>query len=60
MCRQNVKLTEALQQMLIQDVQRLFVSDPDAETVTGVLSLSDAARFRSGSCRACLAGRLLA
>ncbi len=58
-CPKNVKLTKALQQMLIQDVQRLFVSEPESETITGVLSLSDAARFQSGSCRACVAGRLL-
>jgi CBS domain-containing protein len=58
-CGKNIKLTEALQQMLIQDVQRLFVSDPASETIVGVLSLSDAARFQSGSCRACLSGRLL-
>ncbi len=59
MCRKNMKLTEALQQMLIQDIQRLFVSEPGSETVVGVLSLSDAARFQSGSCRACVASRLL-
>ena len=41
--RKNIKLTEALQQMLIQDVQRLFVSDPKSETIVGVLSLSDEA-----------------
>ena len=54
-------LSTAIQQMLIRDVQRLFVhrdaSSPDK--ITGVLALSDSARFRSGSCRACTAGRLL-
>ncbi|MCP3951729.1 MAG: CBS domain-containing protein [Desulfobacterales bacterium] len=58
-CWKNIKLTEALQQMLIQDVQRLFVGEPESGTIVGVLSLSDAARFQSGSCRACLSGRLL-
>ncbi len=54
-------LSTALQQMLIRDVQRLFVRDDASEPgrITGVLALSDAARFRSGSCRACTAGRLL-
>jgi hypothetical protein len=33
-------------------------SSPDR--ISGVLALSDAARFRSGSCRACTAGRMLA
>jgi signal-transduction protein with cAMP-binding, CBS, and nucleotidyltransferase domain len=54
-------LSTAIQKMLVQDVQRLFVfpdgSDPN--DISGVLALSDAARFRSGSCRACTAGRLL-
>ena len=54
-------LSTAIQQMLIRDVQRLFVhadaSRPDH--ITGVLALSDSARFRSGSCRACAAGRIL-
>jgi len=54
-------LSKAIQEMLISDVQRLFVhadeSNPDH--ITGVLALSDSARFRSGSCRACTAGRLL-
>ena len=52
---------DAIQQMLIHDVQRLFVhADASApDHITGVLSLSDSARFRSGSCRACSAGRIL-
>jgi CBS domain-containing protein len=54
-------LSTAIQQMLISDVQRLFVhfdvSSPNR--ISGVLALSDSARFRSGSCRACNAGRIL-
>jgi CBS domain-containing protein len=57
----DARLFMAIQQMLVRDVQRLFVcrdaSSPDR--ITGVLALSDAARFRSGSCRACAAGRIL-
>jgi CBS domain-containing protein len=57
----DARLSDAIQQMLVEDVQRLFVrkevSDPSS--VTGVLALSDSARFRSGSCRACTAGRML-
>jgi CBS domain-containing protein len=57
----DARLSMAIQQMLVRDVQRLFVcrdaSNPDR--ITGVLALSDAARFRSGSCRACAAGRIL-
>ena len=54
-------LSTAIQQMLLRDVQRLFVH-PDAshsDLITGVLALSDSTRFRSGSCRACSAGRIL-
>ena len=54
-------LSEAIQEMLVRDVQRLFVHD-DAlapNHIGGVLALSDSARFRSGSCRACIAGRIL-
>jgi CBS domain-containing protein len=55
-------LAVAIQQMLIRDVQRLFVHRDNGhpDLITGVLALSDAARFRSGSCRACTAGRILA
>jgi CBS domain-containing protein len=55
------RLSAAIQSMLVRDVQRLFVraDAPGPERITGVLALSDAARFRSGSCRACTAGRLL-
>ena len=59
-CDQTL-LSAAIQKMLIRDVQRLFVY-PDGSgpnDISGVLALSDAARFRSGSCRACTAGRLL-
>ena len=59
-CAQQDTLVAALQEMLLQDIQRLFVHGDDPEWVVGVLSLSDSARFRSGSCRACVSGRLIA
>ena len=54
-------LSGAIEQMLIRDLQRLFVHQDasDPKRITGVLALSDSARFRSGSCRACTAGRML-
>lgn len=52
-------LVKALQEMLLRDIQRLFVHLDTPGNIVGVLSLSDSARFRSGSCRACVAGRLL-
>jgi len=58
-CSTNDFLSLALQQMLLKDVQRLFVYKKDPTCMVGVLSLSDSARFRSGSCRACTSGRLI-
>jgi CBS domain-containing protein len=58
-CPQDTLLAVAVQQMLLHDVQRLFVHGDTPDTITGVLSLSDAARFRSGTCRACTASRLI-
>jgi CBS domain-containing protein len=58
-CDANDFLSKALQQMLLKDVQRLFVYKDDPDCIVGVLSLSDSARFRSGSCRACTSGRLI-
>lgn len=58
-CDTNDFLSLALQQMLLKDIQRLFVYKDDPAHIVGVLSLSDSARFRSGSCRACTSGRLI-
>jgi signal-transduction protein with cAMP-binding, CBS, and nucleotidyltransferase domain len=52
-------LWEALQHMFLKDVQRLFVHAADPGSIIGVLSLSDAARVRSGSCRACMPSRFM-
>jgi signal-transduction protein with cAMP-binding, CBS, and nucleotidyltransferase domain len=56
---QSAFLWEAIQHMFIKDVQRLFVHAGDPLRIIGVLSLSDAARVRSGSCRACLPSRFM-
>lgn len=58
-CEANSILVKALQKMLIRDIQRIFVHQDNPGTIVGVLSLSDSARFRSGSCRACVPGRLM-
>jgi CBS domain-containing protein len=58
-CSTEADLADAIQQMLIRDVQRIFVHAGIPDEITGVLSLSDAARFRSGSCRACTSSRLM-
>lgn len=59
-CEQSDLLTIALQSMLLRDTKRVFVYHKNPEAIVGLVSLSDAARFRSGSCRACLAGRMVA
>jgi len=58
-CHGEAELSDAIQQMLLRDVQRIFVHGSDPAEIVGVLSLSDAARFRSGSCRACTSSRLM-
>jgi CBS domain-containing protein len=50
-------LYDALQYMFLKDVQRLFVQSEPSGRVSGVLSLSDAARTRSGTCKACRLSR---
>lgn len=58
-CDADIDLSDAIQQMLLRDVQRIFIHAGDPNKIVGVLSLSDAARFRSGSCRACTSSRLI-
>jgi len=58
-CAAQADLADAIQQMLLKDVQRLFVHADDPGQIVGILSLSDAARFRSGSCRACTPSRFI-
>ena len=58
-CPGEAQLSDAIQQMLLRDVQRIFVHASDPANIVGVMSLSDAARFRSGSCRACTSSRLI-
>jgi CBS domain-containing protein len=58
-CDQQSSLTEALRHMFLNDVQRLFIHDGDSGHIIGVLSLSDVAQVRSGSCRACSASQII-
>lgn len=57
-CEQDTFLALAIQEMIFWDIHRLFVYRGDPREMVGVLSLSDAARFRSGTCRACLVSRI--
>jgi predicted transcriptional regulator len=56
---QKSDLAGAIREMFLKNVQRLFIHGDDPSRVVGVLSLSDAARVRSGTCRACLASRIM-
>ncbi|MFZ5448013.1 MAG: cyclic nucleotide-binding/CBS domain-containing protein [Thermodesulfobacteriota bacterium] len=51
-------LVNALRRMIFSDVSRLFVYQESPRHIVGVFSLSDAARFRSGTCRACVSSRI--
>jgi CBS domain-containing protein len=57
-CDQEELLSGAIQQMIFTDIHRLFVHRGDPKEISGVLSLSDAARARSGSCHACVSSRI--
>jgi signal-transduction protein with cAMP-binding, CBS, and nucleotidyltransferase domain len=58
-CDQGSLLDEAIRLMLFKDVHRIFVNSGDPLQIVGVLALSDAARTRSGSCRACVSSRII-
>lgn len=57
-CNQDDFLEDAIHKMIFTDIHRLFVYKEDTENIVGVLSLSDAARIRSGSCHACVSSRI--
>ena len=57
-CDVNLLLEEAINKMIIADIHRLFIHEGETSNIVGVLSLSDAARVRSGSCCACVSSRI--
>lgn len=57
-CEVNLLLEEAVNKMIIADIHRLFIHEGETSNIVGVLSLSDAARVRSGSCYACVSSRI--
>ena len=57
-CDEDQLLETAIKEMIFGDVQRLFIHRGDSDHVVGVLSLSDTARIRSGSCHACVSSRI--
>ena len=57
-CEESEYLEIAIRKMIFSEVHRLFVYRKNPDTIVGVLSLSDAARLRSGSCQACVSSRI--
>jgi CBS domain-containing protein len=57
-CDGDDVLVNPLRRMIFSDVSRLFVYKETPGHIVGVFSLSDAARFRSGTCRACVSSRI--
>jgi CBS domain-containing protein len=57
-CEQEELLVTALQKMIFSDIHRLFIFKGSPSNLVGVFSLSDAARIRSGTCRACVTSRI--
>ena len=57
-CEETEFLEGAIQKMIFSEVHRLFVHKTASQNIVGVLSLSDAARLRSGSCHACVSSRI--
>ena len=57
-CHERELLEESIRRMILGEISRVFIYKESKEMVTGVLSLSDAARIRSGSCRACSSTRI--
>ncbi|RLB69004.1 MAG: hypothetical protein DRH03_09070 [Deltaproteobacteria bacterium] len=51
-------LENAVSEMMHNRVSRLFIHNQESQNIIGVLSLSDAARIRSGSCLACTSTRI--
>ena len=58
-CDRNDPINKALVRMLVGDMGRIFVHDGSPDEMVGVLSLSDAANHRSGTCRACISSRMI-
>jgi len=58
-CDRTASVNLAMTTMLLGGLSRIFVHDADPKRIVGVLSLSDAANHRSGTCRACVSSRMV-
>ncbi len=57
-CDEEGLLIMAIKMMIFSDIHRLFVYREAPKNIVGVLTLSDIAWVRSGSCRACMISRI--
>jgi len=58
LCHQEAPVESAIKSMILKDLHRLFVVPRKNRPISGIISLSDAARLRSGSCHACISSRI--
>jgi len=57
-CYEYDPVEVAIKSMIFNDLHRLFVIPGKDQPVSGVISLTDASRLRSGSCHACISSRI--
>jgi len=58
-CKVDDYIIDVIRDMIFSDLHRLFVQSESSDEIVGVISLTDAAKVRSGSCSACTASRFL-
>lgn len=58
-CIQSDGLESVIRQMIFAEVSRLFVTGDEGDGIVGIVTLTDAARMHSGSCRACTNSRII-
>lgn len=58
-CMESAPLEQAIRKMIFAEMSRVFIKADDSEQITGIITLTDAARARSGSCRACSNSRII-
>ena len=58
LCYEQDPVESTIKSMILNDFHRLFVVPEKDQAVSGVVSLTDAARLRSGSCHACISSRI--
>jgi len=58
LCHEHEPVESAIKTMILKDLHRLFVIPDKDQPISGVISLTDAAALRSGSCHACISSRI--